>query len=62
MSIFSQEHYDIIAAFEKTYRNEARMDKEDKEMWSKGYIYQHAELNRLFIAFRHGVSFGRSYY
>lgn len=58
MTIGSKEHYEMIAMFEKVFAGEGRFDKEPKEFWTKGNIYQNGEINKLFIAFRHGVAFG----
>jgi hypothetical protein len=58
MQIKTKEHYDIIAMFERLFPG--RFDKEDKALWVKGYVYQDGELNKLFIAFRHGVAFGKA--
>jgi hypothetical protein len=60
MQIHTKEHQDIIKAFENLYTG--RFDKEDKETWAKGYVYQDGELNKQFIAFRNGYSAGRSAY
>lgn len=60
MQIHTKEHQDIIKAFEGLHAG--RFDKEDKELWVKGYVYQDGELNKQFIAFRHGYSVGRSAY
>lgn len=57
MQIVTQEHYDIIAMFERIYSG--RFDKEDKALWAKGHVYQDGEMNNLFLAFRHGVAFGK---
>lgn len=60
MTLTSKEHYDLIAMFDKLYAGHFRLDKEDKTMWSKGYVYQHGDANRLFIAFRQGVAYGKA--
>lgn len=57
MSLFDKEHYELIAEFEKVFKG--RFDKEAKERWAKGYIYQNGEINQLFIAFRHGYALGK---
>lgn len=58
----TKEYYDLIAAFERDYNGTHRLDKEPKELWSKGNVYQHGELNLLWRAFERGVSFGKLYY
>lgn len=59
MALFDKEHYDMLEVFEKTYRG-YRTDKEDQSLWPKGRIYEHPELNLLFLAFRHGVAYGKT--
>lgn len=63
MQLHTQAHYDVIDAFERAFKHErsfrnGRLNKEDKAMWSKGAVYQDAEVNFLFLAFRHGVAYG----
>lgn len=60
MTLTSKDHYELIAMFDKLYVGHFRLDKEDKVMWSKGFIYQHGDANRMFIAFRHGVAYGKA--
>lgn len=60
MKLLGKEHYEIMAAFERSFPQEGRKDKEDKELWEKGNIYQDGDVNRLFLAFRCGVSYGLS--
>lgn len=58
----TKEHYDLIEHFEracKSFPRRFRMDKEPKEMWPRGRIYQQAELNEHFLAFRSGYALGR---
>lgn len=58
MTLNSKDHYDLMEQFEREFRGFARMDKEDKSLWAKGRIYQHGELNSMFLAYRRGVSYG----
>lgn len=58
MTITSKEHYDLMEMFEKIFSG--RKDREPKEFWPKGNIYQDGEVNAQFIAFRHGVAYGKS--
>lgn len=55
MTLGSKEHYDLIAMFESVFTGH-RFDKEPKDMWSKGYVYQNGETNNLFLAFRRRVT------
>lgn len=59
MTLFSNEHYELIAMFEREFRGE-RMDKEDKSEWAKGHVYQSGETNKLFLAYRRGHAYGRA--
>ncbi len=60
MTLTSKEHYDMIAFFERCFKGQFRMDKEDKSLWSKGNVYQNSDANRAFLAFREGVAYGRA--
>jgi hypothetical protein len=55
----SKEHYDLMAKFDRDFKTE-RLDKESKDMWIKGRIYQNGNVNRLFLAYRLGYSLGKS--
>ena len=58
MTIGSKEHYDILAAFEKEYSH-LRLDREKKELWRMGQIYQNGEVNLLYRAFISGYALGK---
>jgi uncharacterized protein (UPF0332 family) len=58
--INSREHYDLIAMFEREFKGEGRLDKEPKDIWSKGNVYQDGTMNRLFLAYRRGYAFGKT--
>lgn len=62
MSLNSQEHIDMMAMFERVARKEfsGRLDREDKASWSMGRIYQDAQMNERFLAFRQGVAYGQA--
>lgn len=55
----TQEHIDLVAMFEREYTGR-RLDKEAKELWKLGRIYQHGELNELFLAYRKGYALGKA--
>ena len=57
MQLTTKYHYDMMAYFEKTFTH-LRLDREPKDIWVKGRIYQSDEANKLFLAFRHGVAYG----
>lgn len=54
----SKEHYDLLAMFEKEFKT-MRLDKEAKELWQRGIIYQNGEVNKLFLAYRKGYALGK---
>lgn len=51
----SKEHYDLIAAFERSRKE--RFDKEEKSLWGKGIVYQDGRVNALFLAYRNGYAY-----
>lgn len=53
----TQEHYDLMDMFEREFKGE-RMDRENKQLWENGHIYQNGQTNALFLAYRKGYSFG----
>lgn len=54
--IKSREHYELMEHFERTIGRHLRVDRETKEMWHCGSVYQNGEANNLFIAYREGYS------
>lgn len=59
MQIKTAEHYEIIEFFDRQHSH-MRLDKEPKELWVKGNVYQNGEVNALFLAFRAGVAYGKA--
>lgn len=57
MRVGSQEFYDLVAMFDREFKG-SRLDKEAKDMWSKGHVYQSGETNNLFLAYRKGYALG----
>lgn len=55
MQITSKEHYELMANFERSFKSN-RLDKEPKDLWSKGVVYQDGHVNELFKAFRQGYT------
>jgi hypothetical protein len=55
----TQEHIDLIQMFEREFTGH-RTDKESKDLWAKGRIYQDGQLNELFLAYRRGYAFGKA--
>ena len=58
MATFNKEFYEMMADFENAIKTiiSARLDREEKDQWSKGRIYQHGEVNQLWKAFQLGYS------
>jgi hypothetical protein len=57
----TQEHIDLMAQFEREVTGR-RFDKEDKKLWPIGRIYQHGELNELFLTYRRGYALAKCIY
>lgn len=55
----TKEHYDLLAAFERDFYGQ-RLEKESKDLWTKGIIYQDGNVNNLFKAYRLGYSFRKT--
>lgn len=55
----TKEHYDLIEAFERTFRHHGRLDKESKDLWPRGSIYCDGRMNDLFNAYRQGYAYGK---
>jgi hypothetical protein len=58
--IGSKEHYELMAAFEKQYRNELVLTQGPNDLWSSGIIYTNGMTNKIFLAYRIGYSLGRA--
>jgi hypothetical protein len=54
----SQEHIDLMNQFERQFSGR-RFERESKDMWPRGIIYQDGQTNELFLMFRHGYAFGK---
>lgn len=57
MTLFGKSHYDLMDQFEAQFPHH-RLDRETKDIWSKGRIYQNGQTNDLFLAFRSGFAYG----
>ncbi len=55
----TKEHYDVIDFFDRVNTN-LRLDKEPKNLWKKGIIYQDGEVNDLFKQFLAGYNYGKA--
>lgn len=58
MQLTSKEHYDLMDHFEKNFKGK-RFDKEPKEHWASGIIYQDGKVNQMFLVYRMGYSLGK---
>lgn len=54
----TKEHHELIAQFERDCKP-GRADKENKDLWERGIVYQDGNVNELFIMYRKGYAFGR---
>lgn len=52
----NKSHYDLMEQFERL--KPGRVDRENKELWSKGYVYCDGIVDEMFIWFRRGVAYG----
>ncbi|OJV39621.1 MAG: hypothetical protein BGO29_04545 [Bacteroidales bacterium 36-12] len=58
---FSKEFYESMKFFEEAAKEityGVTYEKEDKELWTKGYYYKNGKVNELFRAFLAGYAFG----
>lgn len=60
MQLNTQEHIDLMAMFEREFSG--RKDKEPKNLWPMGHIYQDGQVNDLFLAYRKGYALARAVY
>jgi hypothetical protein len=64
MTLTSKDHYEMIEFFERNASKFSsvsfRLEKEPKDMWSKGRVYQDGKANDAFLMFRLGVSYGKA--
>lgn len=62
MQITSKEHYDVLNQFETEFRGHFRLDRELKEQWPRGYVYQDDKANLAFQAYRKGYALAKAVY
>lgn len=55
----TQEHQDLLAMFEREFKGR-RFDKEPKDIWPMGRVYQDGQVNELFLAYRRGYAYGKA--
>ena len=57
----TKEFYDVMSQFEKHWLVYGkRMDREDKELWTKQRYYQDGTVNQMFCCFLSGYALGKS--
>ena len=56
----TKEHEDIVNAFDRAHKGR-RLDKEPRDLWRRGVVYQDGHVNELFKAFREGYAFAKAY-
>jgi len=61
MKVGTKEFYEILSNFERDFKN-MRLDRENENLWKIGVVYQSAETNALYQAYRLGYSLGRCNY
>lgn len=54
----SKEHYELMTMFEKEFSHR-RLERENKELWKIGVVYQDGHVNDLFKAYRQGCAYGQ---
>jgi hypothetical protein len=55
----TKEHYEVIAMFDREFKGH-RLDKEAKDMWRKGHVYQDGQTDALFNAYLRGYALGKA--
>jgi hypothetical protein len=56
----TKEHYELIDQFERDCKQQiGRLDKEPKDLWARGIVYQDGHVNALFLVYRKGYAFGK---
>ena len=61
MTINTQEHQDVVSQFDRENKG-LRLDKESKDIWPIGRIYQDGGVNELFLMYRRGYALAKSVY
>ena len=62
--LFTKEFYEIMDCFEKTASKQmyigAKITREDKENWTRGYYYCNGDTNNYFKMFLSGYQLGKT--
>lgn len=56
----TKEYYELIEMFEKNAGKPFRKDKEPKDMWNRGIVYQDGMANEFFKMFLEGYAYGKA--
>lgn len=59
MSLFGKEHYELLSQFEREFKHR-RLDKEARDLWPKGNVFQDGHVNELFLAYRRGAAYQKA--
>lgn len=65
MTIGSDEHYAILAAFDKWVKSagasgiRSDISKEDRDFWKTGNVYKNGEVNNAYKAFINGYAYAK---
>ena len=59
MKAHSREHYELMAQFEHAYPGR-RHDREPKDIWPRGRVYQDGNMNDLFWAYQLGYAYAEA--
>lgn len=54
----TKEHEDLIAQFDRE-NGHRRLDKESRELWRGGNVYQDGHVNDSFLSYRKGYALGK---
>lgn len=57
--IGTKEHYELLKNFEQIMGKRFRFDKEDKDFWKKGVVYQDGMVNEMYRVFIKGYALGK---
>lgn len=64
MQIGTKDHHEAVAMFDKIAKSNPamtfRLDKEARDDWKLGRVYQDGVANMAFLAFLQGVVYGRA--
>ena len=56
----TKEWQELTFQFEKDCHGEGNFAKEPKNLWSKGVVYQDGHINKFFLMYSKGYSYGKT--